>query len=154
MSRSTRFAAAVHVCAVLALEPEGRTTSDFVAGSLNTNPVVVRRILAALKRAGIARSVRGTSGGSTLARRPADITLADIAQAAEAPEAPPLPHRAPNPQCPVGRTIQPILAGILERAEVARLAELRVHTLAEVLARVEHECGTRIFPLTPQGVSS
>jgi len=58
-----RFTVAIHVlCLLAALHPKP-VTSEFIAGSVNTNPVVIRRILAALRRAGLVKSQPGVSGG-------------------------------------------------------------------------------------------
>lgn len=136
MTKSCRFAVAVHVATVLALNEGEACTSEWIAGSVNTNPVVIRRILSALGRAGLVRSIRGSNGGALLARPATTVTLLDIAQAVEEPEGPGLHHQPPNPDCPVGRNIQPILMGVIDRAEAARAAELdRVH-LSDVVADI------------------
>lgn len=133
MTKSCRFAVAVHVASVLGLNPGAPCTSEWIAGSVNTNPVVIRRILSALGKAGLVRAIRGSNGGALLARRPADISLLDIARAVEEDERPALHHQPPNPQCPVGRSIQPVLLGIIERTEAAREAELSATRLSDVL---------------------
>lgn len=133
MARNCRFAVAVHVAALLALCKQGPVTSDWIAGSVNTNPVVVRRILAALGRAGLVRSVRGAQGGSVLAEDPGRISLLQIARAVDDEDGPALHHQPPNPACPVGRSIQPVLVRIIDRAEAARDAVLSTTTLLEVV---------------------
>jgi Predicted transcriptional regulator len=133
MTKSCRFAVAVHVVSVLALNAGAPCTSEWIAGSVNTNPVVIRRILSALGKAGLVRAIRGSNGGALLARAPEAITLLEIARAVEEDERPALHHQPPNPQCPVGRTIQPVLRGIIGRAEAAREAELAVTRLSDVL---------------------
>ena len=124
MARNCRFAVAVHICAVLAAHPEAPATSDWIAGSVNTNPVVVRRILAALARAGLVRSQRGTAGGSLLAKPPQAVSLLAIHRAVNEDDGPALHRQPPNPACPVGVRIQPILADIIAQAERAREREL------------------------------
>jgi len=136
MARNCRFAVAVHACTVLALHSEEPVTSEFVAGSVNTNPVVVRRILSALAKAGIVRSQRGTSGGSLLAIAPAEINLLAVLRAVDEEEPPPLPHQPPNQACKVGRFIQPVLVDVLERAEAAKEQELAKTSLADIVAAV------------------
>lgn len=137
MAKNCRFAVAVHVASVLALHPEQPSTSDWIASSVNTNPVVIRRILSALAKAGLVQSIRGSAGGSLLARDPAAITLLDIARAVEEEEEPALHHQPPNPACPVGRNIQPVLVAVLTRAEAAREAVLAGTTLSEVLGQIQ-----------------
>lgn len=136
MSRNCRFAVSVHVCAVLAMNEGTPATSDWIAGSVNTNPVVVRRVLSALGKAGLVKSLRGTCGGSVLARSSDAITLLDISRAVGDDDGPALHHRAPNPQCPVGAHIQPVLVDIIAQAEAARERELQKLTLAEVVGRL------------------
>lgn len=141
MAKNCRFAVAVHIAAVLALHPDEPATSEWIAGSVNTNPVVIRRLLSALAKAGLVRSLRGSAGGSVLARRPDDITLLDIARAVEEDEAPALHNQPPNPACPVGRTIQPVLVRVLDRAEAAREAVLATTLLSEVVAQIRAAAG-------------
>lgn len=136
MSQSCRFTVAVHTCTLLGLTPEQPVTSEWIAGSVNTNPVVIRRILSALNKAGLVRSVRGSNGGSLLARKAQDITLLQIKQAVDADEPTPLYNQPPNEKCPVARNMQPVLRRVLERAEAARAAVLSATTLAEVVAAI------------------
>lgn len=139
MSKNCRFAVAVHIAAVLALSGDEPATSEWIAGSVNTNPVVIRRLLSALSKAGLVRSLRGSAGGSLLARPPERITLLDIARAVEEDEGPALHHQPPNPACPVGRGIQPVLVRVIDRAEAAREAVLGTTLLSEVVTQIRAE---------------
>jgi len=141
MSKNCRFAVAVHVASVLALQGGQPATSEWIAGSVNTNPVVIRRILSALAKAGLVSSTRGSTGGSVLARNPDTISLLDISRAVEDDDGPALHHQPPNPACPVGRGIQPVLVRIIDRAEAAREAVLATTLLSEVVAAVKAEAG-------------
>lgn len=141
MARNCRFAVAVHIASVLALNGDEPATSDWIAGSVNTNPVVIRRLLSALAKAGLVKSTRGSAGGSTLARRPETITLLDISRAVEDDEAPALHHQPPNPACLVGRAIQPVLVRVIDRAEAAREAVLAATLLSDILAQIRAEAG-------------
>ena len=144
MSRNCRFAVAVHIATLLAHTGEKPATSEWIAGSVNTNPVVVRRILASLARAGLVRSQRGTAGGSLLARPAEQITLRDVYLAvAEEDAAPPVHHQPPNDACPVGANIIAILVDELSRADAAKEAELAKTTVAGVLARIPFCPATR-----------
>ena len=137
MSKNCRFAVAVHIGAVLARFPDRAVTSDWIAGSVNTNAVVVRRILAALNRAGLVCSQRGMAGGSMLARPADSVTLLEIQRAVEEEPQPALPRQSPNPDCPVGAHIVPVLTEILSRADAAHdavLAEIRLSDVVEALA--------------------
>jgi Rrf2 family protein len=139
---SVRFAVAVHVLVLLALERDGRTSS-FVAGSVNTNPVVVRRILGRLHRAGLVQGHAGPGGGFTLMKDPRRISLADIYRAVESQ---PLiaRHRGPNPACPVGKNVGRVLEGMSRRAERAMLASLAGLTLARVVGGVRARAGAAL----------
>jgi Rrf2 family protein len=83
MAVNYRFATAVHTLVLLASEPEELQTSIQIAEELNTNPVVIRRILASLHKADLVTSSKGPSGGSRLARAAKAITLGDIYRALE-----------------------------------------------------------------------
>lgn len=81
MAANTRFATGVHALVLLAAEPDGLQTSEEIAGRLNINPVVIRRVFSLLHQAGLLESQKGPHGGSKLARSAKAITLADIYQA-------------------------------------------------------------------------
>jgi Rrf2 family protein len=134
MQISSRFSVGVHVLTLLATNPPGELlTSDRMAGSVNTNPVVIRRILGQLKKAGLVE-VRAAAGGTYLRRDPATITLLDVYRAVDVVEARLFSvHEHPNPQCVVGRNIQAALDGTLARAQAALEQELAVTTLAQVV---------------------
>ncbi|MBI2241258.1 MAG: Rrf2 family transcriptional regulator [Magnetospirillum gryphiswaldense] len=136
MSQSCRFTVAVHTCALLGLETGHVVTSEWIAGSVNTNPVVIRRILSALNKAGLVTSVRGSNGGSLLAKAAQDITLLDIKRAVDSDDPVPLYNQPPNEKCPVARSMQPVLRRVIERAEAAREAVLSTTSLAEVIAAI------------------
>lgn len=113
---SGRFAMAAHALAVLAQSDEGYP-SAYVAGSVNTHAVFLRRILGDLVAAGLVRAREGRAGGYRLARPAARITLAEVYRAVE-PEGPLAPSPAePNVRCPVGAGMRTAFA------ETARLAE-------------------------------
>jgi Rrf2 family protein len=138
MARNCRFAVAVHIAAVLALHRDGPATSEWIAGSVNTNPVVVRRILSALAKAGVVKSQRGISGGSSLARNPEDISLLDLYVAVDEQDAQALHHQPPNPDCPVGAHIVPVLVEILAQAEAEKEKKLATLCVADVLTAINN----------------
>ena len=135
MQISSRFTIAVHVLICIeTFKKDTKTTSDFLASSVNVNPVVIRRILQQLKKAGIVEVKRG-SGGADLARDPADITLLDVYTAVESVEEGQLFHfhENPNPQCPVGRNIHNILDDRLKKIQDAMEAQMRSVTIRDVM---------------------
>jgi len=128
---------AVHVLTLLADNPAGELlTSDRLASSVNTNPVVIRRVLGQLKKAGLVE-VRAAAGGTYLRRNPATLTLLDVYRAVDVVEGPLFSvHAKPNPHCVVGRNIQATLEHTLGRAQAALEQELAATTLAQVVAGV------------------
>ncbi len=142
---NSRFTMAAHVLAMLAhAEQEGRgpVTSETIAASIQTNPVVVRRLVSDLARAGLVAAKRGASGGATLARSPERMTLLDVYAAVE--ENAELFGRhpsGPNPRCPIGTHLAAYLEGIFGRAQAALEQSLQEVTVAQMfedlLRRIE-----------------
>lgn len=129
---------AAHILGVLSLRSEP-VTSDELAAGFGTSPVVVRRVLSQLKRAGLIDSRRGAGGGSVLAQPAADITLRD-AYAAVTDRDVTLLRRHPGGGCEAAPQIVPILAdyinelyGEAERALLERLGAVTVADLVEVV---------------------
>ncbi len=107
MQISSRFTIAVHVLtAIDTFQNDYKVTSDFLAGSINVNPVIIRRVMQQLKGAGLIEVKRG-SGGMSIAKPLDQITLLDIFNAVEPLEDGQLFHFHENPSaaCPVGRNI-------------------------------------------------
>lgn len=132
---ATRFAVAAHIMLLLAAQG-GRTraTSLKLARSVNTNPVVVRRITGQLARAGLIRVHRGP-GGAELARPAAAISLCDVWRAVNARASRPLLpiHNLPDPDCAAGRRVRDVLADAFGQAEAefeAALARLPLDQLS------------------------
>ncbi len=135
MAASVRFAVALHVLVLLALERRA-VTSAYIAGSVNTNPVVVRRILGAVRRAGLVAAHTGPGGGFRLRKPGAQITLADVYRAVEG--APIIAqHDDPNRSCPVGRHVGGVIEVVARRAERAMLGSLAASSLHDVAGRVK-----------------
>jgi DNA-binding IscR family transcriptional regulator len=134
---ATRFAVAIHILLLLATEPGGQATSGRIAGSVGTNPVVIRRLAGQLARAGLLRVRRGP-GGAELARRPEEITLAEVWAAMRRPGLPLLPNHA-GPATggdALGRAVPRMLRGVLDEAERTLEAHLAGVTLRELHARM------------------
>lgn len=133
MQIATRFPIAVHTLLCIDHFSETtRTTSEFIAGSVNVNPVVIRTILQKLKAAGLVEVSRG-AGGAKLKRDAKDITLLDIFNAVGAIDGPLFDmHASPNPNCPVGQIVNDSLADRLDEAQKALEANLATTTLADM----------------------
>jgi DNA-binding IscR family transcriptional regulator len=132
---STRFSIAVHTLSLIAVSPQ-ECTGDFIAGSVNTNPVVIRRIMGMLKKAGLVE-VRPGVGGAALLKEPSRITLLDIYHAVDVTEENRLfrIHEKPNMNCPVGRNIELVLQKELEEAQRVMEKRLEQTTLAQLTER-------------------
>jgi Rrf2 family protein len=143
MKTSCRFAMAVHVLAVLAYNEGNSVTSGCLAGSVNTNPVIIRRLLLALQRARLVETRKGPGAGSRLSRSPRSINLAEVYRAVEDAEPFATPARKPSRSCPVGSCIADALDKIFESAETALERDLAKTTLADVLGAVKSSQGAR-----------
>ena len=134
MQISSRFTIALHIFAcVETFKNEYKVTSDFLAGSINTNPVIIRRILTQLKSAGLITVARGT-GGIEVTKPLEQISFYDVYQAIEPVENGDLFHfhEAPNPQCPEGRNIHALLDDKLTAIQNAMEDEMKKYTLADL----------------------
>ena len=134
MQISSRFTIALHIfTCVDVFKDEYKVTSDFLAGSINTNPVVIRKILTQLRNAGLITVARGT-GGVTPTRPLSDITFYDVYQAIEPVENGDLFHfhEAPNPECPVWRNIHGLLDGKLKAIQSAMEDEMKKYTIEDL----------------------
>lgn len=136
MQISSRFTIAIHIFSCIDIfGEEHKITSDFLASSIQVNPVIIRKLLGQLREAGLISVQRG-SGGASLAKAPESISLLDVFNAVESIEEGKLFHfhEHPNPECPVGRSIHPILDGRLEQIQAAMERELQRMTLADIFA--------------------
>ena len=131
---------AVHVLAVLAYKDGDRATSAFLAASVNTNPVIIRRLLLVLQRARLVETGKGAGSGSRLSRSPARINLAQVYRAVESNEPFTSPARKPNDACPVGHCIRKTLAHVFASAELALEQDLERTTLAGVVDAARRSC--------------
>jgi Rrf2 family protein len=140
MRTSCRFAMAVHVLAVLAYKDGQCVTSGFLADSVNTNPVVIRRLLLALQRAKLVETRKGAGLGSRLARSPGKISLAEVYRAVEEDEPFALPPRQPNRKCPVGTCVQDTLEEVFVAAQKAMEREFANTSLGDVMQTIQAHC--------------
>lgn len=138
MKITSRFTVAVHTLLVInTFQDKVKTTSEFIAGSVNVNPVVIRRTMQSLKAAGMI-DVKAGSGGARLARRPEDITLFDVYSAVDSVEGDLFHfHENPNPACPVGRNIHAVLDVKLQEAQAALENRLKKTTLADLAGQIQ-----------------
>ena len=131
-----RFTVAIHVLCLLATDRMKLLTSEFIAGSVNTNPVVVRRILAVLRNAGLVESQPGVSGGWQIVGEASTITLGHVYRLIQPGSVFAMHNKKPNPRCPVGKNIQRGLRIHYQNAQEALEKELERTTIADVLQDV------------------
>ena len=138
MKISTRFPVAIHILAALEYPPNNEyNTSETLAHSVNTNPVVIRRILGQLKKAGLVKTRPGVAG-TALARELGEITLLDIYNAVNGAEESLFAiHQNPNLRCIVGANIQDVLGGILSDAQSAMEHELEKVSMTDIVALID-----------------
>ena len=140
MQISSRFTIATHMLIIIVIKSqESKVTSDFLAASVGVNPVIIRKTLSQLKKAGLISVARGT-GGTEIIKDLREINLFDVYQAVEC-----LGksgklfsfHDNPNPNCPVGANIHKVLDQKLLDIQLAMENQLRQMSLAQVVADAE-----------------
>ncbi|MBD7968822.1 Rrf2 family transcriptional regulator [Paenibacillus gallinarum] len=131
---TSRFAVGIHILSLLEINKDTVNTSDFLAGSVGTNPVVIRRITGMLSKAGLV-DVKPGVAGARLKKEAADITLLDVYRAVNAVEEDALfsVHDSPNPACVVGRNIQNAISPIFISAQKAMEDQLASVSIADVI---------------------
>lgn len=134
MSISSRFAVGIHILALIELNKEGITSSEFLASSVNTNSAVIRKLMGMLKNAGLIEVKPGVAGAK-LSKELYDITLFDVYKAVNVVQEKELfsIHENSNPKCPVGRNIQNTIEPLFTSAQLAMEKVLRSVTLEDVV---------------------
>jgi DNA-binding IscR family transcriptional regulator len=145
MQSATRFSVAVHILLLVEVFKDARkVTSRFISSSVNTNPVVIRRIMGFLKKAGLIRTAAGT-GGIALTRGPREISLLDIYRSTEGSVGRLLKiHEDTAPGCPVGGNIAELLGPYFDAAQKALEKQLGSYSLEDLLtelARLRKKAG-------------
>lgn len=136
MAANSRMTIAVHVLTWMALahrRGHAELTSDQVAASVNTNPVIIRRSLGELRRAGLVEVRHGPGAGWSLARAPEAITLLEVYDAVGQEPVFAMHRGEPNLECPVGRGIRPALGQVYGEIEQAMRREMGRTTVGDVL---------------------
>jgi Rrf2 family protein len=135
MNINQQFAVSCHLLTLLAAYPDGSVTSETIAASVNTNPVVIRRIMSHLRKHGLVDSRPGTNGGWRLTRTAHEISLREIFAAVNHENVLAM-HQHPNPDCPIGGNIQHSLGTIFDEAQTALEMALDKFSVANVLELV------------------
>ncbi len=134
---SSKLSVGIHIMTIFALKPGETLTSEYVACSVNTNPVVIRRLLGSLRAGGIVESRTGVGGGWTLLIDPERLTLLDILRAVEPQNEIFALHRSePNPECPCGLHIQGVLTETYAKIQEGMTRQLAGITIACIAGKI------------------
>ena len=134
-SVNTQFSIAVHVLAAIA-NYKRSFTSEVLAGSVNANPVFVKRILVKLSKAKLVTATVGKSGGYDLARSPQSISLFDIYSAVSPPGAFAIHTYEKKKWCVVSSNIKEVMGEVLIDTQKAVENNLKRITLADVVSKI------------------
>ncbi len=131
-----QFATAVHVLTALAFNRKTLLSSDTLALSVNTNPVVIRRLLSQLTKSALVTTTRGKAGGVQLSKEPQQITLKDI-YLALSPADPMAPRdKSPHKDCPVSCSMHSIMTHISNGTQKATLKYLESQKLSDLIKKI------------------
>ena len=136
MAANSRFAVAIHTMGVLAFVNDGPVSSEMIAKSVDTNPVVIRRIIRRFVKHGLVSVRMGTGGGASLTKPAADISLAEIYGALEENPIFQVPKLASDHPCSVGRIVRPVMEELFADVESELISRLNVISLEDVMERV------------------
>lgn len=142
MRCDSKLSGILHVILHMA-EAKGPTTSENLAKAMQTNPVVVRRIMAGLRDNGLVRSVKGHGGGWTIARDLSTVTLRDVYAAIGSPRIFAIGNRSEAPGCLVEQAVNAAMDDAFSSAEALLLARLGEVTLAALSADFHVRMGER-----------
>lgn len=137
MAANSQFSMAVHIMTMLARADQENVKSECLAGSVNTNAVVIRRLLGQLGHANLVVSQTGAAGGTKLAHDPSEIRLTEIYKAVSCGEVFALHPKSPNRDCPVGKNIEAVLCSIQKEIDRAVGERLSQYTLQNVIEMIE-----------------
>jgi Rrf2 family protein len=121
---------------VLACSPGEVIGSQRLAASVNTNPVVVRRLLLALRAARLIETFAGKHGGARLRKKPGQIALVEIYDAVEPRPVISVNERRVLRRCHVSCNMKSVMSGVAETTEQAVRKHLRGITLAQLIRRI------------------
>lgn len=132
MKVSTRFSDAIHILAYLNIYQDTKLSSENIAASVMTSPVVVRRIMGALQKAGLIQTTHG-SPNPHLAKQPSAISLLDIYYAVEGDRQLFSVDPTTNPECIVGGNIQKVVEQTYQEVQNAAFGRLSRITLEDII---------------------
>jgi len=134
-TNNQRFAVSIHILTILAASQNVSVTSEAIAVSVDTNPVVIRRTMSRLRECGLVDSRPGACGGWKLARAPGQISLCEVFHAVDCEDVLSI-HDHPNADCLIGGKMKQSLGRVFGRAQDALEATLGQFTIADILQDV------------------
>ena len=131
---NAKFATAIHILSLLEYSKGERLSSEYIAGSVNLNPALIRKEISNLKKLGFIASKEGNGGGFYLAKPAEEIFLSEIYQAVKSVQLLGR-YNKPNPECPVGRQINGNLDQLYADAELSLIKELEKYNLKDFVSK-------------------
>ena len=131
-----QFATAVHILTALACNKKELMNSDSLATSVNTNPVVIRRLLSQLTKAKLVATARGKAGGVRLAKEPVQISLKDIYLALSPTESIAPRTKSPHKECAVSCAMHSIMTTVADGTQKAMLKYLETQRLSDLSKKI------------------
>jgi len=126
-----QFQIAVHILTLLNAQPGELLSSDYIAGSININPALVRKEISNLRKFGLIDSKEGKSGGYALGLPPQKILLSDVYKAVKVAPALGQAKNKPNPACAIGKQISQHLDALADEVDTSIVNKLNTITLAD-----------------------
>ncbi|GAA3983914.1 Rrf2 family transcriptional regulator [Mucilaginibacter dorajii] len=126
-----QFQIAVHILTLLNAQPGELLSSEYIAGSININPVLVRKEISNLRKYGLIDSKEGKAGGYSLGMAAKKILMSDVYKAVKVQPALGQAKNKPNPACPVGKQISEHLDELAEEVNSTIINKLKTITLAD-----------------------
>jgi len=126
-----QFQIAIHILTLLDHANGELLSSEYIAGSININPALVRKEIRNLRNYGLINSKEGKTGGYSLGKAPHNIALADVYKAIKSHPALGQAKNLPNPACSVGRQINQHLDALAAEVDTAIISKLTKITLAD-----------------------
>jgi len=133
MSRDSRLSTAIHLLMLLWGKKGELVQSDYIASSVNTNPVVIRRLIGQLKEAGIVEVVAGKNGGCRLLKSAEHISMWDVFIAVQNPQLFFKNKNEPNKECPIGCKINDCLNQYYDDLQDTLMSKMKKDTLLSLI---------------------
>jgi Rrf2 family protein len=132
-----QFQIAIHILTLLNAQPGELLSSDYIAGSININPVLVRKEISNLRKYGLIASKEGKAGGYSLNLPPDKIRFSDVYRAVKVAPALGQAKNKPNPACSIGKQISQHLDDLAEEVDTTIFNKLKTMTLADFSSKFE-----------------